>query len=79
MLLALANLDTGLFFREKGWTRNLSLAKTFTDHAQVAGLAIQYKIKNAAVTMLDGDPPRAAGFLWISRPNQTRKSNANGG
>ena len=69
MALALTNLDSGLFLEESGWTADLKLAQRFEDGQTLLDAAIQNKVKNAAAVILDGDPPRAAGYLWVTGLN----------
>jgi len=68
MLLTLTNLDNGLFFGSGGWTADCTLAETFTETEDVAKLARQHNVTNAAAAMVDGDPPRTRGFLWVTQP-----------
>ena len=68
MRLALANLDTGLFFGAGGWTTDRRMAQGFEDTETIARVAAEKKVRNAAAAMLDGDPPKARGFLWVTRP-----------
>jgi hypothetical protein len=70
MHLALINLDTGLFFARDGWTHDVRLADTFMSQEILSRIAIEKNVKNAAAALVEGNPPRATGFLWISEPNQ---------
>ena len=69
MPLALSNLDTGLFFAKDGWTTDLRLAQTFTDRDAIINLAVEKKLTNAAIVLMDENPPRAMGFFLIRDPN----------
>ncbi len=69
MRLALANLDTGLFFAKGRWTADGNHAQVFPDTETVASVAAENKIRNAAAAMLGGEPLQARGFLWVTRPH----------
>lgn len=72
MRMALINLDSGLFFEKGGWSADPKLAQTFSNSEAVKQLVAENKTPNAAVVLLDGDPPQARGFFWI--PNLNRDS-----
>jgi len=62
--LALTDLDNGLFLEKTGkWTSDCHLSQTFVDSESVAKAAAENKVKNAAVAIVHGEPPRAVGFL----------------
>ena len=67
--IALANLDSGLFFNEGQWTSNPRHAQEFPDRDSVSKLAVQLKVKNAAAAVLHGDPPQVGAYLWLTDPN----------
>ena len=69
MCLALANLDTGLFFTKGDWTFDYKLAQIFQSQELVSGLAIENRVKNAAAVLLEGEPPQIKGYFWVSKPN----------
>lgn len=69
MALALTNLDNGLYFAEDGWIVDCKYARTFRDAEQVAHMAAEHKVKNAAAAMIGGNPPRTTGFIWLTAPN----------
>ena len=69
MHLLLANLDTGLFFGEGGWTTDRKLAQIFDNTEAIERTASRNKVTNAAAAMVEGDPPRTRGFLWLTKPH----------
>ncbi|HZR18457.1 MAG TPA: hypothetical protein VFE51_14280 [Verrucomicrobiae bacterium] len=68
--LALLNLDTGLFFSSGAWTSDHKLSQSFPDQTSVSKAAVDFKVKNAAAALIEGDPPQVRGFFWISNPNR---------
>ena len=74
MALALADLDSGLFLDQSGWTADFRLARRFEDRESVLLAAMQNKIKNAAAVILDGDPLKVRGFLGVTNPNEDHGS-----
>jgi hypothetical protein len=65
MRLTLINLDNGLFLEKVGrWTSEPRFAQEFQNASEIARAALENKVKNAVVAMIDGDPPQARGFLW---------------
>ena len=68
MLLALVNLDNGLFLDEKGWTHLTRLAQKFRNSEAVAAAASGRDVKNAAAVILLGDDFRPGGFIWVTKP-----------
>ena len=75
MCLALANLDTGLFFSNGDWICDYKLAQTFPNQDVIAGLALKNSVKNAAAVLLEGTPPQIKGFFWLPQQSE-KKSNA---
>lgn len=69
MRLALADLDTGLFFGKLGWTTDRKLAQIFADSETVSKVATENQVRNAAAAMMDGDPLQPTGFLWLTKPS----------
>lgn len=69
MFLALTNLDNGLFLDQHGWTADIRLARHFPDTETVSIAARENKVRNAAAVIVNGVPPRKAGFLWVTKPN----------
>jgi hypothetical protein len=72
MLLALVNLDTGLFFAIGDWTIDYELAQTFPNQKVIADLAVKNGVKNAAAVLLEGEPPQIKGYFRIA--NETEES-----
>jgi hypothetical protein len=69
MRLALINLDNGLFLENLGmWTMEPEFAQEFKDACEIARAALENQVENAATAIIDGNPPRARGFLW-GKPN----------
>jgi hypothetical protein len=69
MCVAILNLDNGLFLEKGRWTAHPNLADRFDDLESARRVVSHSKIRNAAVAMLSGDPPRTSGFLWLTNPS----------
>jgi len=52
MRLVLRDLDSGLFYSNKGWTRSLGLAHKFTDRGEAEEVAKTACLKRAEISIL---------------------------
>jgi hypothetical protein len=66
MALALANLDTGLFYDKGRWTVDYKSAQLFPDHQSVWEVAVQNRLTNFVAVLVSGEPPRVRGFFKVT-------------